>query len=134
MRTLAITALLPSIIALVACDNASNVAPSSTPSVATSQQMEIRVSGTPDVQLDMLLVWKPAHDAPKRFSETITVPYSKTFEGLGGWAWFDSLPNGASGSAGDTYRIEFVRNGEIEAVAEGTVKPENRRVSGVGRW
>jgi len=103
-------------------------------SAAVSHNFEVRIVGTSGVQLDMLLVWNPTRGTPERLNERITVPYSKSFEGTGGWAWFDSLPEGGSGNTGDTYTVDWIVDGDVRAAAEGRVKPYGRQGSGVGRW
>src|SRR5262245_56553957 len=58
----------------------------------------LEVEGTAGVQLDMLLITRPRPSAnPTRETGRITVPYKKQFKAARCYAWFDTLPEGASG-------------------------------------
>ena len=134
MRTSFVVIFILSSLSLTGCDKPSAAASIATVPVTAVHKYEIRGDGVPGVQLDMLLVWQPERDNPKRLVKRITFPFSETFEGTGGWAWFDSLPNGASGKAGDTYKIDWLMDGDVGTTVEGVIKPENSQSDGMGRW
>lgn len=93
----------------------------------------LRVEGTEGVRLEMLLITKStARTGPKRESATITVPFSKEFSAASFYAWFDTLPGGASGKPGDTYHIFMEKNGRPDAEVEGIIKPDVHAMGGLG--
>lgn len=134
MRTLLIIAFILPALTFTGCDKPPAASSAAMTSAPESHKYEIRIDGVPGVQLDMLLVWNPTQGGPERVVERITTPYSKTFEGTGGYAWFDSLPNGASGKADDTYTIDWLVDGEVRATVHGKIKPKNKQSASLGRW
>src|SRR3954454_15477794 len=92
----------------------------------------LRVEGTKGVRLEMLLITKPTErDNPTRETASIAVPFSKQFTAASCYAWFDTLPGGASGQAGDEYHILLEKNGRPTAEVEGVVKPGNKATGGL---
>ena len=95
----------------------------------------IEASGTDGVRLRMLLVHKPKEDeSPARIEDVIRLPYKKSFRGAKCYAWFDTLPDGEGGKAGDKCRIELKINGILRSAIEADLKPETKTTGGFGDW
>jgi hypothetical protein len=98
-----------------------------------TNQYVLKVHGPVGAKLDMLLITKPTKRAiPTRETATVVVPYSKSFEATSCFAWFDTLPDHASGKAGDQYQIHLMVNGHLSARAELAIEPKNKQTGGVG--
>jgi len=94
---------------------------------------KLSVSGTDGVRLEMLLVTSPAKDvAQQRHAKTITVPFTQFFCAGECYAWFDTLPKGQSGKAGDQYRVILNKSGVSIAGCENRLKGTVQSTSGLG--
>jgi hypothetical protein len=98
-----------------------------------NHQYAINVSGTTGVQIDMLLVFKPSSNAnPKEEASRITVPFDRSFSACGAWAWFETLPEGKSGTSGDEVSVVMTRDGDRISELQFSLEDENTRHGGLG--
>jgi hypothetical protein len=96
-------------------------------------QYVLKVHGPVGAKLDMLLITKPTERGiPTRETATVVVPYSKSFEATSCFAWFDTLPESASGKARDKYEIHLMVNGHLSSRTEFAIEPKNKQTSGLG--
>ena len=105
------------------------------PSSAASKQYELSVTGTSDVQLEMLCVYKSAENpgSVKRIQKQISVPYNENISAYQCYVWIDTLPEGASGNEGDEYFIELKRDGQtITTCGPTKIKKANRKTYSLG--
>ncbi len=110
-------------LALASCDSGAPPAAGTTPSAAT-HQYRLDVQGTPGTRMRMLLVTKASEGAnPDRREETVTVPAQIDYRAVRCYAWFDSLPEGASGKEGDAFTVRLLKDGQPSATYGMKVKP-----------
>jgi len=94
---------------------------------------KLSVEGTDGVRLKMLLAISPAKDvAQQRHAKTITVPFTQFFCAGECYAWFDTLPKGQSGKAGDPYRVILNKSGVPTAECENRLRGSVQSTSSLG--
>lgn len=100
----------------------------------TKREYTIRVGGQKGVKLKMLLVTKASATAdPTRRIEVVEVPFETTVKGSAFYAWFDTLPGGVSGRAGDRIEGSYKVDGELQGGGfGGTLKGSNKQSFGLG--
>ena len=100
---------------------------------AKTNKYVLKIQGPAGAKFDMLLITKPTErENPTRETATVVVPFSKDFEATSCYAWFDTLPDGASGKVGDQFEVLFIVNGHSSATAELTIQPRNKQTAGLG--
>ena len=95
----------------------------------------LTLDGTPGVRLAMTLVTKPV----SKRTETITLPFSLTFEANEAEVWIEYLPEGQSGNDGDKIEMTMTKDGDSRLFpnVSGSIRKDARKtvyVNGDIHW
>jgi hypothetical protein len=105
----------------------------SSPIEPTLKKYQLSITGTSDVKLDMLCVYKPKVGSIERNRKQISVPYTENLSAKKCYYWIDTLPEGGSGNEGDEYQVELKCNGQVTATCGPTkIKTANHKTYGLG--
>ena len=99
----------------------------------TLNQYQLSITGTSDVKLAMMCVYKPKTGPIERVQKRISVPYTENISAYKCYYWVDTLPEGKSGNEGDEYQVELKCNGQVTATCGPTkIKKANHKTFGLG--
>ena len=133
MKHIAISVTAISLVASLAFALGGHATVASKENPAKTNKYVLKIQGPAGAKFDMLLITKPTErENPTREKATVVVPFSKNLEATSCYAWFDTLPDGASGKVGDEFEVLFIVNGHSSATAEFKIQPRNKQTAGLG--